>query len=429
MTFLVVGLNHRTAPIDVRERFMFDHNEVPAALARVLADDAVREAALLSTCNRTEFYFHLDDSEAGLREAVSVFADHAGELPQQLESYLYVRRGADAVRHLYRVASGLDSMVLGEVQIQGQVREAYEAARGLSGDRRAVRAIFNRLFQSALSVGGRVRTETHISEGAASVPSAAVDLATKIFGSLRGRSGMVLGTGEMGRLTARTLVDEGLDHLFVISRRRERAEQLAADMGGRAIPYPKLWDRLANVDILVTCSGAPHAVITREEVERATHRQKRRPLLIVDISVPRDVEAAVGDLPNVFLYSIDDLEQIVTANCARRQEEVPAAERIVDRAVDDFWRWHAGLRAVPIIKELRERAERVRQAELDRAIAQFSDLSPQDRERIDRLTRSMLHKLLHEPTTRLRKAAENGSDLDILAALRFLLGPGEHGEE
>jgi glutamyl-tRNA reductase len=151
--------------------------------------------------------------------------------------------------------------------------------------------------------------------------------------------------------------------------------------------------------------------------------------LIVDISVPRDVEAAVGDLPNVFLYSIDDLEQIVTANCARRQEEVPAAERIVDRAVDDFWRWRAGLRAVPIIKELRERAERVRQAELDRAIAQFSDLSPQDRERIDRLTRSMLHKLLHEPTTRLRKAAENGSDLDILAALRFLLGPGEHGEE
>ena len=327
MTFLVVGLNHRTAPIDVRERFMFDHNEVPAALARVLADDAVREAALLSTCNRTEFYFHLDDPEAGLREAVSVFADHAGELPQPPESYLYVRRGADSVRHLYRVASGLDSMVLGEVQIQGQVREAYEAARGLSGDRRAVRAIFNRLFQSALSVGGRVRTETQLSEGAASVPSAAVDLATKIFGSLRGRSGMVLGTGEMGRLTARTLVDEGLDHLFVISRRRERAEQLAADMGGRAIPYPKLWDRLPNVDIFVTCSGAPHAVITREEVERATRRQKRRPLLIVDISVPRDVEAAVGDLPNVFLYSIDDLEQIVTANCARRQEEVPAAER------------------------------------------------------------------------------------------------------
>ncbi len=429
MSLALVGLSHHTAPVEIRERFAFSPGDLPSALTRVLEDDGYLEAALISTCNRTELYLHLRSPDASLKHAVTVLTEHAGELPQPPETYLYVRRDADVVRHLYRVTAGLDSMVLGEVQIQGQVRDAYEAARGLSGERQAVRAVFNRLFQSALSVGGRVRTETGLSEGAASIPSAAVELAKKIFGSLRGRSGMVLGAGEMGELTARTLVDEGLESPIVASRSLEKAERLAAAIGGRAIPYSDFWNRLSDVDILITSTAAPHPVMTVEEFQRSLPQRPRKSLLIVDISVPRDVEPGIAELPNVFLYSIDDLEQIVEASYERRRSEVPAAERIVEKSVNSFWHWRQGLDAVPLIKELRERAEQVRRAELEKAIAQFRDLSPEDRERIDRLTRSLLQKLLHEPTTRLRRAAENGGDLDVLAAIRFLMGPVDDGKK
>ncbi len=428
MSFAVIGLSHRTAPVEVRERFTFSSKEVPAALVDALRDDAVREVVLLSTCNRTELYLLLSDPEHSLLGAADLLIEHAGPLPQAPETYLYTRRGADVVRHLYRVTAGLDSMVLGEVQIQGQVREGYEIARGLSGERQAVRSIFNRLFQSALSVGGRVRTDTRLSEGAASIPSVGVELAKKIFGSLSGKRGMVLGAGEMSELTARTLVDEGLSAPIVASRSYEKAQVLAESIGGEAIPYSELWNRLEGVDILITSTSAPHPVITAEEFRRAMPRL-RKSLLIVDISVPRDVEPEVGQLRNVFLYSIDDLEQIVKANHERRRDEIPKAEEIIAEAVDEFWRWRAGLKAVPIIKELRGRAELVRRAEFEKAISRFGNITPEDRERIERLTRSMLQKLLHEPTARLRKAAENGSDLDLLAAIRYLLGPKDDGEE
>lgn len=427
MPFAVVGLNHRTAPIEIRERFAFASTEVTDALAHVLEGKGVAEAALISTCNRTEFYLHLTDPDEAILRVIKTLAAQAGELPKPAERYLYIKHGPEAVEHLFRVSSGLDSMVLGEVQVQGQVRDAYEAARGLTGTRQAVRAVFNRLFQSALSVGGRVRNETRLSEGAASIASAAVELARKIFGSLGGRRGMVLGAGDMGELTLQCLVDEGVASVMVASRNMVRAQRVAEKYGGESVPFADFWNWLPETDILITSTAAPHAMITLEEFRRRMPGKLKSPLFVVDIAIPRDVEPAIGDLPNVFLYSIDDLEHIVTANFERRKAELPKAETIIDEEVGKFWRWYSGLRAVPFIRHLREQAETVRQTELDRALSQLNHLSEADRRRVERLSRDLLKKLLHQPTSRMRAAAEDGREHDILETARFLFGIEEDG--
>jgi glutamyl-tRNA reductase len=427
MPFAVVGVNHRTAPIEVRERFAFDTTEVPDVLAHVLENRGVAEVALISTCNRTEFYLHVSDSEMAVTHVLKTLERQAGELPKPAERYLYVNRSKDAVEHLYRVASGLDSMVLGEVQIQGQVRDAYAVARSLTGQRQAVRAVFNRLFQSALSVGGRVRSETRLSEGAASVPSAAVELARKIFGSLRGRRGMVIGAGDMGELTLQCLVDEGVASVMVASRNMLRAQKVAEKYGGAAVAFSDFWDELPKMDIVVTSTAAPHAMVTLGEFRRRMPRKLKAPLFVIDIAIPRDVEPEIGELPNVFLYSVDDLQQIVDASFERRQTEVPKAEAIIRDEVDKFWRWYSGLQAVPFIRQLRGRVEAVRQTELDHALSKLGHLSESDRQRVERLTRDLLQKVLHQPTARMRAAAEDGREHDILVAARYLFGMEEDG--
>ena len=313
-------------------------------------------------------------------------------------------------------------MVLGEVQVQGQVRQAYETARSLTGQRQAVRAVFNRLFQSALSVGGRVRSETRLSEGAASIPSAAVELARKIFGSLRGRRGMVIGAGDMGELTLECLADEGVSSIMVASRNMARARKVAERFDGSAVSFSDFWEDLPQMDIVITSTAAPHVMITLDDFRRRMPKKLKSPLFIVDIAIPRDVQPEIGELPNVFLYSIDDLEGIVTANHERREAEVPKAEAIIDYEVDKFWRWYSGLQAVPFIRRLRERAEDVRRLELDRALAQLEHLSESDRQRVERLTRDLLQKVLHRPTARMREAAEDGREHDVLEAASYLFG-------
>lgn len=425
MPFAVVGLNHRTAPIEVRERFAFASVEVPVALAHLLECESVSEAVLISTCNRTEFYMHVSEADEAIATAMQMLTEQAGELPQKAESYVYVHRGRDAVRHLFRVASGLDSMVFGEVQIQGQVRSSYEFARGLSGERQAVRSVFNRLFQSGLSVGGRVRSESRVAEGAASIPSAAVELARKIFGSLGGRRGLVLGAGEMGELTLECLMNEGVSSVIVASRNQARAKRVAERLGVKSLPFSDFWSQLRDTDIVITSTAAPVPIVKLEEFRNRMPAQPRSPLLIVDIAVPRDVEPAIGELRDVFLYSIDDLQHIVAASFERRKTELPKAEAIIDEEVGRFWRWYSGLRAVPLIKRFRQRAEEHRRTELDRALSELDHLSERDRERIDQLTRQLLKKVLHQPTARLREAAEDGHGHDFLSAAQFLLGAGE----
>ncbi|HEX6749365.1 MAG TPA: glutamyl-tRNA reductase [Longimicrobium sp.] len=420
MPVAVVGASHRTAPIELRERLAFGRAEIPPALG-ALAREAGVEAVLLTTCNRTEFYLASVEGDDGVARAQEALAARIGVRAEDAARWLYVHRDREAAQHLFRVASGLDSMILGEPQIQGQVKEAYAAAREVAGDRGpVVGPALNRMFQTAFSIGGRVRSETGLGIGAASVSSAAVELAKKIFGSLKGRRALVLGAGEMSEVTLECLAAEGVRTAVVANRTYERACELAEKWGGAAIHWDEFALALADVDIVIASTAAPRPVLTRERFRQALPRGARRPLCIIDIAIPRDVEPAVADERNVFLYNIDDLQQIVDDSLDRRRAELPEAERIVAAGVDDFWAWYASLAVVPTIRALRDHGERVRQEETERALHRLSHLSDEDRAAVDALTRSLLNKLLHAPTSRLRQAAGNGRGTGVLDTVRYL---------
>src|SRR6266581_3737402 len=400
MSIAVFGVNHRTAPLEVRERFAHAAREVPGSLERVLAAGA-RGGVLLSTCNRTEFYL----TEPGDTAPETVWALLAERLVERrgAREYGYAHRDRDAVRHLYRVSSGLDSMLLGESQIQGQVREAWEISKGQAGP------VLHRLFQSALLVGARVRSETGLGMGAASAPSAAVALAGKIFNRLAGRSALILGAGDMAELAATCLAAEGVRVTLVANRSYERAQALA-----------EAWEHFGEADIVLSSTAAPHAVVTWERVASAIARRGDRPLCILDLAVPRDVEPAVGQLENVFLYDVDDLQAVAAQAAAERRTEIPAAERIVSEEVERFWAWYGGLAVVPALKEVRDRLEQMRAAELERALRRLAHLSAEDREQIEYLSHALLNKFLHRPTIALKEAARAGRGYGLLESLKKL---------
>jgi len=414
MALIVVGLNHRGAPLDIRERVAYRSSEVAPALETLRETHGVREAVMLSTCNRTEVYFvesHTDATEA-------VWQELSARLGPGVDAsqYGYVRRDRDAAAHLFRVASGLDSMVLGEAQIHGQVRDAWEHCRVHSGP------VLNRLFQTSLSVAGRVRNETSIARGAASVSSASVQLAKQIFGSLAGKRAMVLGAGEMAELALECLGDQGVRTSIVANRTFERAAELAARYGAVPMHYDECWKALADVDVLVCSTAAPHAIVFVDHVRPALDSRGDRPLCILDIAMPRDVDPRVGELSNVFLYNLDDLQAVVSANLDRRQAELPTAEDLITGEVERFWQWVAGLAAVPVLTEMRAQMDTVRARELSEALRQLQHLSPNERAVIEELSRRLMNKFLHEPTVRLRAAAANGRGLGIVDAVRYLFG-------
>jgi glutamyl-tRNA reductase len=421
MPLAVVGLSHRTAPVEVRERFAFGRSEAPGLLAEMVDSGTADEAVLLSTCNRTELYLSLGDPARGERAVRSLLERRIDASAAVASRHLYVRRDRTAVEHLYRVTAGLESMVLGEPQIQGQVREAYQLALGSHGGRGpVVGTTLNRLFQTALGVGGRVRSETDLGLGAASISSAAVELAKKIFGSLAGRRAMILGAGEMSEVTLECLRAEGVRSSIVTNRTYERAVELAAKWGGEAVRFDDFASALKGVDIVICSTSAPHPVITRDRFRAALPQGAVRPLCIIDIAIPRDVDPRVADEPNVFLYNIDDLQQIVTANLERRTGEIPRAETIVSSGVEEFWSWYSSLVVVPTIRELRERSEALRRQEVERVLQRLSHLSAEDQGAIDALTKALLNKLLHSPTVRLREAAGNGRGTTALDTVRYL---------
>lgn len=415
MGLIVVGASHRTAPIAVRERFSHAASEVLSSLARVRDDGGAREAVVLSTCNRTEFYVvegdRSGDTEAAHAAVVALLSERLGG---DAVPYLYVRRDREAASHLFCVASGLDSMIVGEAQIQGQVRDAWEVSRAHSG------AVLNRLFQTALLVASRVRTETAIGRGAASVSSAAVQLAKKIFGPLQGRRAMVLGAGEMAELALECLVREGVRAAIVANRTYERAEELARRHGATAMHYDQCWAGLEQVDVLLCSTAAPHAIVFPEHVRPALEARGDRPLCILDIALPRDVDPTVGALDNVFLYDLDDLRAVVAANLQRREAELPSAEELIAGEVEKYWSWLAGLAAVPVLTRFRSEMERMREEELAQAMRKLADLTPAQREAVEHLSRSLMNKFLHEPSVRLRAAAANGRGLGIVDAIRYL---------
>lgn len=432
MPLAVVGASHRTAPIELRERFAFGRAEIPGALVELSADGS--EAVILSTCNRTEVYLALPDGSDGVEHARALLSARVGAEGNEAARYFYVHRDRRAAEHLFRVSSGLDSMILGEPQIQGQVKEAYAAAREVAVDGGpVVGQALHRLFQTAFSIGGRVRSETGLGIGAASVSSVAVDLTKKIFGSLKGRRALVLGAGEMSEVTMECLRAEGVRTAIVANRTYERARELAERLGGEAIHWEEFGRALPEVDIVICSTAAPHPVLTVDRLRAALPNGPRRPLCIIDIAIPRDVEPALGDVENVFLYNIDDLQGIVDANLGRRRAQLPAAESIVLGGVDDFWTWYSSLAVVPTIRALRDRGEALRQAEVERALRQLSHLSPEDQLAIDALTRALVNKVLHAPTARLRQAAGNGRGTGVLDTVRYLFeldaGPHEPGAD
>jgi len=411
----VLGVNHRTAPLDVRERFAHGAHEVPVALARVMAAGA-QGGVLLSTCNRTEFYL-VAEEEPAFETVWSLLGERLPATPAGgVREYGYVVRDREAVRHLYRVSSGLDSIILGESQIQGQVREAWEISRTQAGP------VLHRLFQTALHVGSRVRTETGLGMGTASAASAGVAVAGKIFGDLAGRSALILGAGDMAELAATCLSDEGVQVTLVANRTQERARAIAERLGGRAVSLEDAWAHFATTDIALCSTAAPHAVVTWERVGHIIAGRGGRPLCILDLAVPRDVDPAVAQLENVFLYDVDDLQTVAAQATARRRDEIPAAERIVEEETDLFWAWYGGLGVVPSIKELRSRMEALRTAELERAFRQLGTLSPEDRARVEQFSQALMNKFLHEPTVALKAAAEEGRGYGLLEALRRLFG-------
>jgi len=418
VTLAIIGVSHRTAALDIRERLMVPASELSSALGEITAATGAREALIVSTCNRTELYL------AGTEESVSGAIDFLSRrIGESAERYAYVRRDREAATHLFRVASGLDSMILGEAQIQGQVRDAWELGRAASG------ILLNRLFQSALGVASRVRTETALGRGAASVSSASVQLAKQIFGSLAGRRAMVLGAGEMAELALECLVDEGVRTAVVANRTFERATVLAAKYGATAMHVDECWAQVADVDVLLCSTAAPHPVVRVAHLEPALARRGDRPLCVIDIAFPRDVEPAVREMENVFLYDLDDLRAVVAANIERRREELPTAENVIADEVERYWQWLAGLHAVPVVTELRASAEQMRAREVAQLLRRMPNLTASDREAIEQLSRALMNKFLHEPSVRLKAAAANGRGLAIVDAARYLFGVGQGVEE
>lgn len=419
MRVLLLGVSHHTAPIDLREKLAFPAERLPAALAMLAQQAGIGEAVLLSTCNRSEMYFTTPDTEAGRAIAARFLSEYHGVRATEVEPHLYVQADLDAVRHLFRVSAGLDSLVVGEPQILGQVKQAYAIAT----EQHCTGALLNRLFHHAFSVGKRVRAETGLADGAVSVSYAALGLAKKICGDISRLHVLVLGSGDMAALTARHLQAQRPASLVISSRTLSNAEALASEVGGRVIPWADAEGALAAADIVVTATGSPKPIITRDQVRHAM-RRRTRPLFIIDIAVPRDVEAGAGDLEEVFLYNIDDLQGIVSDNLARRATEMALAESIVADESDAFIAWSRSRAAIPTVVALRRRFEAIRQAELTRLQPKLSSLTPEAKQRVDEVTRLIVEKLLLTPTEQLKTLADGdtvAAYTDVISRL-FELG-------
>jgi len=422
MRLLAVGISHRTAPVELREAVDFARRGLEAALTAFAARGVSSEAVVLSTCNRAEIYA-LGDSDGAIDAINRFFAEYHELDAARIAEHLYSYRGTDAARHLFRVAAGLDSLVVGEPQILGQVKEAYSTARDL----RFAGTVTHRLFHAAFAVGKRVRSETGLGEGAVSVSYAAIELAKKIFGQLTGLSVLILGAGEMAELTGTHLRSQRVKQITIASRTLANATGLAAKLEGRAVPWQDLRSAVAVADIIVTATGATEPILTKGAVEDATRLHRHRPLFIIDIAVPRDVEPSVGDLEQVFLYHMDDLQTIVSENLARRSSELAGAEAIVDQEVTRFSRWLQSREIVPTIVGLRHRFEGIRQSELRRLEPKLAGLPPEARARVDEVTRLLVEKLLLTPTEQLKAVPDDGLAVTYAEALNrlFALSPEE----
>jgi glutamyl-tRNA reductase len=416
MRLLLVGTSYQRAPVELRELLAYDPSLRREALERLSAGGT--EAAVLSTCNRTEVYA-VGAEPSGLEKRIyGELAGLSGLSRSELEPALYTVTDEAAAMHLFRVAAGLDSMVPGEAQILGQVREAYEAARGAD----TAGSTLHRLFRQALRVGKRVRTETAIGENPASVSSAAAQLAERVFDDLAGRRILLIGAGKTADLTAANLISRNVGEIVVANRSSERAEALARRFDGRAVGLDEVERELAHVDVVVASTSSQGYLVTAAQAERAMRERRGRSIFFIDIAVPRDVDPAVNDLEGCYVYDIDDLERVVAESVAGRREEAVRAEAIVSEEADGFRAWQLSLDVVPAISSLRARAESIRREELERAQGRLGALSPTQRRAVEALTSQIVAKLLHQPTVRMKEAAGAADGVLYADAVRHLFG-------
>jgi glutamyl-tRNA reductase len=415
---LALGISHRTAPLELRERLALTEGRAVGVLGELTSSEQVREAAALSTCNRTELYLVVADPVEAESAALGALARQAEIRPTELVGHLYSLRSSDAARHLFRVTAGLDSMILGEAEIQGQVKRAYELAlvEGATGP------ILNRLFRGALAAGGRARDETGISRRGVSISSVAVELAQRTLGDLAERRVLVIGAGETAELVARALVARGVSTVFIANRRYDRAIGLAQRFGGRAVRFDELPAQLEAADIVVSATNSPHHIVERDDLSQVMRQRGGRPLLIVDIAVPRDVDPACGELPGVSLHDVDDVQQIVATNTGEREAEARRAEQILAAELERFEQWLSSLEVVPTIASLRERADEIVRRVLAENATRWESLSEADRERLEAMAGAIASRLLHEPTLRIKRAAGEDDAYLYVNALRELFG-------
>jgi len=415
---LALGVSHKTAPLDLRERLSLTEGRSVGVLDELTATAGIHEAASISTCNRTELYLIVSDPVEAESTALSALAREAGIRPTELLGHLYSLRSSEAARHLMQVTAGLDSMIVGEAEIQGQVKRAYE----LSLVEGATGPILNRLFRAALAAGGRARAETGISESGVSVPSVAVELARRALGDLSACQVLMVGAGETAELVARALVSRGVQTVFVANRHYDRAIGLAQRFDGTAVRFEELPEQLAEADIVVSATNSPHHIVERDDLDQVMAQRGERPLLAIDIAVPRDIDPGCRELPGVSVFDIDDVQQIVERNASGREAESKRAETIVESELDRFERWLAALEVVPTIAALREHGDEVVRRVMAENDGRWESLSEADRERLAAVAKAIASRLLHEPTLRLRRAAGEDSAYSYVSALRDLFG-------
>jgi len=425
MQLLLVGISHKTASVDLRERVDLQTRDLGAVLRALAERGSTREAVVLSTCNRAELYVACEETEPTRQDLVRFLSDFNEVAPSEIAPHVYGVSDLEVARHLFRVAAGLESLVVGEPQILGQVKEAHTVA----ADARTAGPVLNRLFHASFVVGKRVRTETGLGSGAVSVSYAAVALARKIFGDLAGRAVVVVGAGEMGKLTAIHMKSQQVRHITIVSRTMAHAARTAEAIGGAsAAPWDELDAIIGASDIVITATGAASPILTKAHIEGVMRPRRNRPLFIIDIAMPRDVEPVAGEIEQVFLYNIDDLQATVRENLARRAGEVQRAEAIVAEEVERFGAWFRSRGAIPTVVALRERFEAIRRSELERLDFKLSALPPDARARVDEITHLIVEKLLLTPTEQL-KALSDADTVGVYAeALARLFDLGERDE-
>jgi len=415
---VVVGLNHRSAPVEIREKVAFPASEIGCALRGLLEREQISEVVIVSTCNRVEVWILATVGFQGTAIVENYLASFHKIPFSELNGHLYHFEGEEAIRHLFRVASSLDSMVLGEPQILGQVKDAY----GYATEFRSIGPVLDKFFSKAFFVAKRVRTETRVASSAVSVSYAAVELARKIFGDLKDKTVMLIGAGEMCELAARHLLSAGVRGILVTNRTFERAASLAEEFHGTPVRFDEFRDHLKRADIILSSTGAMKAILNRGDVEDVIRARKNRPMFFIDMAVPRDIDPEANQVDNVYVYDIDDLNNVIETNLEERQKEAAKAEEIVVAEVRNFLRWLDAQQVTPTIVSLRGKFEEVRKAEVAKALSLLGTDDPKTRKVVEALSASLLNKMLHAPISAMKKETDGRSPMKIISAVRDIFG-------